>query len=505
MSHRRPKRLAAAAFCLAAAASFAHAQGKPDLTRAAQAYLAGARALDRRDFAAAQTAFAQATALDPARADYNRALTATRDHRIADLIQQAARARITGSDPRADALLAEARLIDPTNELVLQHPVELPAIPVAPTPSRLEFAAPIKEQPLGLTTDLHLNGDVKQIVTQASRTFGLKVVFDESVTAQSLRFDLPETTYTQGFPLLLKTAGLFAVPVDTKTLLIAKDTQENRQKFERLVEETIYVPGRTPEQLNELTNIVKNVFDVKQAIVSAALNTLVLRAPEPTLRAVNATLDDLLLGDPQVVLELKLITIDKSRTLNTGANTPTSVGAFSLAAEAQSLVTANQSILQQAIASGALTLPTTLSAAQLLLLEALFLVRSGLATDANVSGLVAILGGGLTTLGISAIGSAGFNFALNTSDSRALDDITVRVGDRQTTTLRVGEKYPITTSTYTSGLSSSHDRSHRRRHHQRRFRLVAARLRQFGRYPHHPVRGPRHYPQNRSHLSSNPA
>ena len=115
----------------------------------------------------------------------------------------------------------------------------------------------------------------------------------------------------------------------------------------------------------------------------------------------------------------------------------------------------NQSILQQAIASGALTLPTTLSAAQLLLLEALFLVRSGLATDSNVSGLVAILGGGLTTLGISAIGSAGFNFGLNTSDSRALDDITVRVGDRQTTTLRVGEKYPITTSTYSSGLSSA--------------------------------------------------
>ncbi|MGH9596075.1 MAG: type II secretory protein PulD, partial [Edaphobacter sp.] len=35
------------------------------------------------------------------------------------------------------------------------------------------------------------------------------------------------------------------------------------------------------------------------------------------------------------------------------------------------------------------------------------------------------------------------------------NDIQVRVGDRQTATFRVGERYPITTATYSSGISSS--------------------------------------------------
>ena len=44
----------------------------------------------------------------------------------------------------------------------------------------------------------------------------------------------------------------------------------------------------------------------------------------------------------------------------------------------------------------------------------------------------------------------GFNLALNSSDTRAIDDIRMRVGDRQTANFRVGTRYPITTSTYIS-------------------------------------------------------
>ena len=70
-------------------------------------------------------------------------------------------------------------------------------------------------------------------------------------------------------PILLRMAHLLAVPLDATTLLVAKDTEESRQRLERQVEETIYVPASTVEQMNELSNIIKNVFDVKQVVVSA--------------------------------------------------------------------------------------------------------------------------------------------------------------------------------------------------------------------------------------------
>ncbi len=460
MPHLPKSRLTLLTACLLATSAYSQSDNS---LKAAQAYLAGTRDLDTKTpdpkhLAEAQQHFAEAAALAPTRQDYALALTSLRDHRISDLVREAAHARLFGDPTHADSLLASARLIDPTNELILQHPATPPPIPtsfnIAPAPD-LAFLPPIQIIPNAITTDLHLHADSRQDVTQATQAFGVKAIFDDSVTPQPLRFDLEQTTYDQAIPILLRTAHLFAVPIDTKTLLVLKDTQENRDRYERLVQETIYVPALTPEQLNELTNVIKNVFDIKQAVVSPAAGTLLLRAPAAALQAVNATLKDLLDGQAQVVMELKLITADRSNTHNIGVNLPTTIQAFSVYAEAQNVVNANQSILSTALSSGAITIPSGLSANAIILYEAAALLLSGLATDANFTNLLGVIGGGITTLGVSSIGTTAFNFALSFSDSRALDDITVRVGDRQTTTLRVGEKYPVTSSSYSSGITSA--------------------------------------------------
>src|SRR5262249_41782119 len=48
-----------------------------------------------------------------------------------------------------------------------------------------------------------------------------------------------------------------------------------------------------------------------------------------------------------------------------------------------------------------------------------------------------------------------FHLALNSSDTRALDSIKLRLADRQTGDFRSGTRYPIITSTYTSGLAGT--------------------------------------------------
>ncbi len=429
--------------------------------KASEAYLAGARLLDARQLAGAEKEFLRATSLDPQRPDYSLALNLTREHRIADLIQQSAAARLTNQTGKADSLLAEARAIDPANELVLEHTAAAASQPLAPLNpgtqihrnQEIVLAPPIQSDPTPGSRNLHLRGDVRQVVTQAAATFGLRVVFDDSVTAQPLRFDLDQVSFPEAMPILLRMARLFSTPLDPKTLLIAKDTQENREKFERQIEETIYIPGSTTEQLNELTNIVKNVFDVSKIVSSPTSGTLLIRAPELTLKSVNYTLADLLDGGSEVMLDIKLISVDRSRTLNNGTNTPTSVGAISVAAEARSIVAANQATVNQAISQGAFV-PTG-NVAQDIITEAAYLILSGLATDAKLSNLFAIAGHGLTLTGFYLGSGATINLALNSSEARALDDLNVRLGDGQTTTLKIGTRYPITTSTYSSGISSA--------------------------------------------------
>ncbi len=433
--------------------------GKPKLSpeKATEAYLAGVKLLEKKQLRAAQTAFARASALDPTRREYTQAFELTRGHRVSELIQQAAQARLTGDIARADSLLAEARSVDPQDEHVLEHMQTLEHLKAVDAPAApIDFAGPIQLEPNAGKQDLHLRGDIRPVLTQAASAFGIKAIFDDSVIGQQVRFDLEASPYVEAMPVLLRMGRLFAVPIDAKTVLVAKDSEENRQKFERQIEETVYVPGSTTEQLNELSNIVKNVFDVRQVVASPNSGTLLIRAPEAALKALNYTLDDLIDGGAEVVMQLQLITIDKSRLRNTGVSPPTSLGAFSVLSEAQQIVSTNQSIVDQAISSGAFT-PGTNPALNTIL-EALFLIQSGVATDPKVSGLIALIGNtkNPTLLAGLYLGSgATINLALNTSEARALDDISIRIGDHQTTTLRVGERYPITTATYTSGISNA--------------------------------------------------
>ena len=439
--------------------------GPTEAKKAEEAYVAGARLLERNDLAGAQADFARAAQLDPAHPEYNQAFMLTREHRVSELVQHAAKARIAGQPDEATLLLAEAKALDPASDLVLEHTATGQTGTSQASPKAqikladpLAFAGAIEVRPNPGKLDFDLRGDAKQVATQVAAGFGIKVVLDSSDTAEAqtqapLRFTLQQATYAQAMPTLLKMGHLFGVAVDRKLLLVARDTQENRARLERQVEETIYVPASTPEQLNELTNVIKNVFDVKQVVVGASSGSILVRAPAATLKALNETLEDLIDGAAEVVLEIKLVSIDKSRTVNTGTQTPTSAGAFSVYGEAASIVSANQQLVQTLISSGGYV-PTGNTATDILN-EALYLILSGAVQDAKLAGLIAIVGNGLTTTGLFLGSGATVNFALNTSDVRALDDLTVRVGDRQATTLRVGEKYPITTATYSSGVSNA--------------------------------------------------
>ena len=83
------------------------------------------------------------------------------------------------------------------------------------------------------------------------------------------------------------------------------------------------------------------------------------------------------------------------------------------------------------------------------------LLASGLVQSSLLSSTLGVFGNGLTTTGITETGSLNLSLALNTTDSRALDDMQQRVKDRETAVFREGTKYPITSSTYSSGLSTA--------------------------------------------------
>jgi general secretion pathway protein D len=443
----------------AAAHAVPETPGKEQSQAAEDAYLAGARLLDRKDLAGAEKQFAKALKLNPSNNEYALALALAREHHVTELIQESGQARVLGQTDKAEKLLAEAHALDPQNDIVTQHTdAAMPGVSFSP---KIEagneswirqapaIAGAVTLEPKAGTQNFHIHSDVQDVLQRVFSSYGIRASFDESVRRQDLRFDLEDATYQQATPILLKMAGLFAVALDPKRVLIAKDTTENRQRFEHQLQETIYIPAMTPEQMQELGTIIRTVFDVKQLSVETLAGDLVLRAPEETLTAVNLTLADLLDGGSQVMLELNLYSVDRTRQRNIGVQLPQQLGIYNVAAEARNIVNQNQTLVNQAIAQG--LVPANASDITI----ALALIGSGLVQSTLLTNTIGFFGGGLTQTGVTANLNLALNLGLNSSDARALDNVQLRVGDRQAATFRAGTRYPITTSTYSSGVPSS--------------------------------------------------
>lgn len=426
------------------------ASDKHQIQAAEDTYLAGARLLEHNNLAGAEAQFGKALQLNPGNGDYANALAVTHQHHIADLVQQAGKARLLGQSEKAETLLAEARLLDPESPLIGQgvdtgaipkvfHPEIEPWIHDAPS-----LAGSITLQPSSGIKSFHLRSDEQDILRQVYAGYGIRATFDESVPRQNFRFDLEDSTYQQAVPMLLNITHVFAVPLDTKSVLIVKDNPENRTKFEHLLQETIYVPGMTNEQMDELSQVVQRVFDVKQISVDKSSGILAIRAPEETLSYINLTLADLIDGGSEVMIELKLYSVDRTNQRNIGTQLPQQIGLYNVEATAQSIVNANQSLVTQAIAQGLIP-PGSNN-----ITIALALIASGLVQNAQVSNTVGAIGGGISQTAITTNQNAAFNLQLTASDTRALNDMQVRVMDGKPAVFRIGERYPITTATYST-------------------------------------------------------
>jgi general secretion pathway protein D len=147
-------------------------------------------------------------------------------------------------------------------------------------------------------------------------------------------------------------------------------------------------------------------------------------------------------GKSEVLLDVKIYDVDNSRTSLVGVQLPQTTTVFNVPSELNSVISGNSSLVQQIISSG-------LASAGDYAAIAAILIASGEVTSSVLSSPFATFGNGLTLTGLSAGGVTG-NLSLNSADTRSLEQVQIRLDDQSEGTLRVGTRYPITTSNYSS-------------------------------------------------------
>ncbi len=415
--------------------------------RAEKFYLQGAKLLGDDDCHSAYQAFTAAAALDPANQQYGAAREIARQHLITQLVQEAVKARLSGHPEVSRQKLEEALILDPKNPVIAQHVEELAnnqkMFVDQDDAKGVDAEGPIELTPASVKKSFHLKGTQQEILRQVLTAYQLTPVMDSSVPQGATRLDADDVDYAQAAQMVKMLTGTFFVPLDPKRVLVAKDSKENRQKYERLLVESVYIPGVTTTEMTEITNVAKNVFDAPVATAQPTSGILTVRAPESRMKALNATLEELLDGKAQVMVEVRLFDINKVRTTELGVVLPPQMTVFNVDSEINSLVQGNQAAINQIIASG-LAAPGDYAAILAIL------IATGQVTSSILTQGFATFGGGLTQFGLVP-GTVTANVSLNASDTQVLDDIHLRVQDQETATFRVGTRYPIVTSTVSSG------------------------------------------------------
>jgi hypothetical protein len=445
-------RLLRAALCALALTLAAHAQAPipsapthHDKRAAAKAYLDGAHAIEDRNTRAAYDSFSKAASLDPTNADYKNAAVVAKAHFVTDLIQQAEKARILGKNDVAHARLAEALEVDPTNPIVAQHIGDAAGLDdssIKPDDITSSIADAIRLEPTPGKHSFHIRADAHTLLRQVLSAYGIAPSFDATITPKAVRFDVDDVDFHQAEQMLRLETDSFFVPLDPHRVLIAKDTRANRQEYERLLLETVYLPGLTPQELTDISNLARNVLEITQVVADPGQNAMTVRGPETRLALFNRTIRGLMDGRSQVLLEVRIYEISRTHTTNIGVQTPQQFSAFNLNSEIQSVLNGNQSLIQQIISSG-------LANANDLQAIAAILLASGQISNSILSQPFAVFGGGLSTTGVT-LGTTTVNAALNTSDSRAIDQLQLRLQDQETGNILAGMHYPIIQSSYSN-------------------------------------------------------
>jgi len=435
-----------------------HAQRK-----AAKLYLEGVKLLEKQQPEPAWNLLKQAVALVPDNATYAKAAELARQSAVTQLVQESSRERDRGGSAEAVKLLQQAQALDPTNPLVLEHLGQL-AADVAKTKVGLTANAamgaqagisegqdtladgPIQLQPKHEKHSFHLRSNTRQALQDVFRAYGIEASIHDSVQTRPVRLDIDDATFPEATRALAMLTQTFYEALDPHRVIVAKDTRENLALLQRQEMETIYLPGLNDKELQEAITVAKNVFDAQQAVAEPSAGTMTIKAPARTLAAFNKTMEQLEDGKSELDLNVKVIQLAHVADRETGTTFFQQTGVYNVFSEINSVLSQNQSLVQQIISSGLVPNASTL-ANQIEILA--ILVASGQLTGTPFNQGFLPFGGGLTQ-SILSPGPAKLTMSLNSSDTRTLDDIHLQLADQEEGTFKIGERYPIETSSYSS-------------------------------------------------------
>ena len=399
--------------------------------------------------------FQRAAELVPRNVEYMTAREVARQQLVYNYIERGNSEMQAGKQAEALADFRAAVNLDPSNRFAQERMRDAlgdsAPKPYAP-PTVIEQSPEIRLQPSQNLASFHFRGDSKELLSTIARSYGVSVQVEDSVPSRRVFFDIDNVDFFKAMTAAGAVTKTFWSPLSEKQFLVAADTPENRRQYERMAMRTFYIPGvDTPTALQDIVNLLRNLFEIRFITPNAASGTIVVRAPQAVLDAATQLLQSLDTSRPEVMLDIHVYQVSHTFARNIGVHIPNNFNLFNIPAAALVALGGQniQDLVNQLIASGGINQANNTA------ISALLAQLQGQNQQNSIfSQPLATFGGGKTLTGVS-LDQLSAQLSLNEGWVKTLDEATLRASNGNDATFRMGSRFPILNASFAPIFNSA--------------------------------------------------
>ncbi|TFW09518.1 general secretion pathway protein GspD [Oxalobacteraceae bacterium OM1] len=160
------------------------------------------------------------------------------------------------------------------------------------------------------------DASIRMVFDALSRTTGINFIFDRDVRGdQRTTINVKQTTLEDAVDVLLTVNQLEKKVLNATSVLIYPNTPAKLKEYQDLVVKAFYLSNTDAKTV---ANLIKTVLKIKDVYVDEKYHMLVLRENLETLALAEKLIALQDLDEPEVMLEVEVLEINRNRLLNLG-------------------------------------------------------------------------------------------------------------------------------------------------------------------------------------------
>ena len=309
--------------------------------QASAAYKAGTHAEAANQYEQAYEDYAKAHSLKPKDTSYFAAYVRLRFYVAVEEVQEGQKLRDAGKLQEALAKFNRASEIDETNfyakeearrteEMIRKQARREQASPEIKSPlAKLaeDAGGPVELAAISSTLiNVRLSENSNLVYKTIGKLAGVNVLFDSDYKPQKMTIELNDVTLREALDMVALQSKTFWLATSTNTILVAADTPTKRKELQSTVMKSFYLRNvSTPAELQEAANTLKGILDITRVQLIPTQNEIVVRGTPDQMVFAEKLLADIDKPKSEVVIDVVVLQVSRSRMLTLGAVPPTTV------------------------------------------------------------------------------------------------------------------------------------------------------------------------------------